>query len=125
MRNRELGQTRGDIGVADALLTEVTPDVLSGAAADGVKNGIAEPSGNGDMVVAQHSGGSGHGGGEDMVVVLRQMQADLQAMTQCLQAHLNDISQCLVALHRTSLTLQVAILEALLNVLIVTFLKHL
>ena len=53
------------------------------------------------------------GGSDDMVIVLRQMQGDLQAMTQCLQAHLNDISQCLVALHRTSLALQVSRLTVL------------
>ncbi|KAA0191909.1 hypothetical protein HAZT_HAZT004726 [Hyalella azteca] len=50
--------------------------------------------------------GQGGGGGDDVVIVLRQMQGDLQAMTRCLQAHLNDISQCLVALNRTSIALQ-------------------
>ncbi|KAF2350659.1 hypothetical protein FHG87_018584 [Trinorchestia longiramus] len=59
-------------------------------------------------VMMEEQGGprGGGGGGDDVVLVLRQMQGDLQAMTQCLQAHLNDISQCLAALHRTSIALQ-------------------
>ena len=64
----------------------------------------------GVVPVCREGPSAGGAGGDDMVLVLRQMQGDLQSMVQCLQAHLNDISQCLVALHNTTRALQVALL---------------